>query len=83
MEIRQTVREFIERRLALDHEQTRIEADEPLLNGLLDSLAILRLAVFIEEQFAVRVEDEDLVPENFQTIEQIASYIQRKSMAVA
>ena len=71
--------QFIRSELTFDQEDANVAVDDPLLNGPLDSLGVLRLVAFIEEKFHVRVEDEELVPENFQTVRQIAEYIHRKS----
>jgi len=71
--------QFIRSELTFDQEDANVAVDDPLLNGPLDSLGVLRLVAFIEEKFHVRVEDEDLVPENFQTVRRIAEYIHRKS----
>ena len=51
----------------------------PLLeSGLIDSLGILDLVGFLEEQFAIHVTDEELVPENFQNIGQLAVFVSQK-----
>jgi acyl carrier protein len=52
--------------------------DELISSGLLDSMALLRLIVFIEEQFGLSVEDGELMPENFQTISLIRNYVETK-----
>jgi len=49
--------------------------------GVIDSTGVLELVTFIEEEFEIRVEDEDLVPENFETIAAMAAYISRKQGA--
>lgn len=50
----------------------------PLLDeGWLDSLRIVRLVSFVESRFDVMVDLEELTPENFETIEQIASLVCR------
>jgi len=45
---------------------------------LLDSQGVLEVVSFIEQRFSVVVADDDLVPANFQTIAQIAGFIERK-----
>lgn len=62
---------------------TPLDEDQDLLNaGIIDSLGILRLVSFIEEQFGVQVPDEDVVFENFQSIRAMSAYIaQRKAAA--
>jgi acyl carrier protein len=48
--------------------------------GIVDSLGLLRLVAFMEDRFGVRVPDEDVVFENFQSINAMASYlVQRRS----
>ncbi len=79
MDIQETLAQFMENKLILGESRSKLTADEPLLNGRLDSVNILRLVVFIEEQFHIQVLDEELVPENFQTVRKVAEYIQQKS----
>jgi len=78
MDIQKSLIQFIENELLFNRQQAKVEADEPIFSGLLDSLDILRLAGFIEAQFQIRVQDDELVPENFQTVHNITEYIQRK-----
>ena len=48
----------------------------PLLeNGILDSLGILDLVTYLESEFGIRVADDDLVPEHFQTLEHITAFV--------
>jgi acyl carrier protein len=59
--------------------RTSIQSDESLLkSGILDSLALLRLVVLLEQQFGVTVGDGELVPDNFETISQIKAFLDRK-----
>lgn len=46
--------------------------------GIFDSMAFVLLIDFIEEAFGIKPGDEDLVEENFESIEAITQYIQRK-----
>ena len=53
--------------------------DAPLISsGLLDSMDMLRLIAFIEEQFGVVVESEDVTSENFETLHYIKSFVEKK-----
>lgn len=55
-----------------------INDDYPLLEGgIIDSLGILELIQFMEDEFNVSISDEDLIPENFQTIRYLSSYIEK------
>ncbi len=53
--------------------------DDLLLSGLVNSLDVLRLVTFVQETFAIQVPPEDIVIENFQTIEALARYVQSRA----
>ena len=53
--------------------------DSFLEKGLVDSMGILTLAVFVQEKYAITVADEDLVPENWDSVKRIAGFVQGKS----
>jgi len=56
-----------------------IGPDESLItSGVIDSLALLRLIGFIEEQFGVVVEDDEVVPENFESINVMTELVASK-----
>lgn len=50
--------------------------DDLLSSGILNSLGILKLVSFIEERFDIRVPDEDIVFENFQSIDCLSTYLE-------
>jgi acyl carrier protein len=62
-----------------------LKHDTPLLeSGILDSLALLSLLVFLEEQFGISVDDFEVIPENFETVDAICAYIRsRQKLQVA
>ena len=72
------VREFILKKFPLARKQRITDRDDLLESGLLDSQGVLEVVSFIEQRFSVVVADDDLVPANFQTIAQIAGFIERK-----
>lgn len=49
--------------------------------GVVDSLGILNVITFIASQFQISVDDEDLVPENFDSIKSICEFVRRKLAA--
>lgn len=83
MDIEKTLTEFIQSEIAYGGEQTRVDRDEQLLDGIVDSTDLLRLVAFIEERFGIRVGDDELVPENFETIARLAAFISAKREASA
>ena len=58
---------------------TELKDDEPLLNSnIIDSLGSFRLIAFLEETFPLTVEDSDMVPENFQSLNDIGNFVAGK-----
>jgi len=57
-----------------------LDPQEPLVGvgGLLDSLGLLRLIQFLEEQFQIRVGDGDVGEENFGTLDRLVAFVARK-----
>lgn len=55
-------------------------SDDALLlgSGIIDSIGILQIVTFLEDEFAITVDDEEFIPENFQTIAHIAKFVQSK-----
>ena len=49
-----------------------------LETGILDSLGLLRLVVFVQERFGVTVDDVDLIPENFESVDAICAYLRSR-----
>ena len=54
--------------------------DASLLDrGIVDSTGVLEVIGFLEDEFGVKVADDEMVPENLDSIERIAAYVQRKT----
>jgi acyl carrier protein len=61
-------------------DERRIGPDTDFLeNGILDSTGVLELIGFLEEKFGIRVEDDEVVPNNMNSLENITLYILRKT----
>ena len=75
--IKQKVNEYV-----LQHtfaEKHKIQDDSLIFKeGYFDSLGFIMLITFIEEEFALKTSDSDLIEENFESINAITSYILRK-----
>ena len=64
-------RSFIAARFPATKRRQLRDDDVLLQAGVIDSLGVLDLVSFIESEFNVPVSDEDLIPENFQTIDRM------------
>ena len=79
MDVTTAVQEFIESNFRYKTDTDEISSDKSLLDsGLIDSAGILELVTFIESRFNVEVTDEDIVPDNFETINHIVSFVNGK-----
>jgi acyl carrier protein len=76
--IEKSVREFIlENYLILESEV--LADDESLLEkGIIDSTGVLELVAFLEGNFGIKVEDEELIPQNLDTIVNIIEFVRSK-----
>ena len=78
MRDRDRIREYIVDELLPSAASNGFNDDTPLLNGLLDSGALMRLVVFIEEELGVTVEDDDVSSEHFETLGHIERFVSAK-----
>ena len=49
-----------------------------LLGNVIDSTGAIELVTFLQDRFAITVEDTEVVPENFDTLENVVAYVKRK-----
>jgi len=82
MPIEEKLRTFIQNNFLLGDKNRAIKKDESFLqSGIIDSTGVLELVNFIEETYKIKVEDEELVPENLDSIQNLIAYIQKKQQA--
>ncbi len=79
--ISEKVSQFIAEQFVFDEELSISNDDSLLESGTIDSTGILELVLFLEENFSISVEDEELVPENLDSINKIADFVTRKNAA--
>ena len=79
----QRIRDYLKRH----HPAARVDAvkdDQSLLwAGILDSSLMLDLVSFLEQSFQIQVDEDDLTPENFETIEAMVRYLRARGVAGA
>jgi acyl carrier protein len=78
MQIEKEIRKFIMENFLWDEEVNLSEEDSLLEKGIIDSTGILELVGFIEETFQLKIKDEELSPENLDSIKNILQFIQSK-----
>ena len=76
MSVTQEVGDFIASELLTGRSSGAPSPEDDLLaKGLVDSHGVMELVGFIEERYGITVRDEDLTPENFQTLVSIEEYV--------
>jgi acyl carrier protein len=78
-DIKTSIRKYLADNVMLSGGIDDIRDDSSFLErNLLDSTGVLELVAFIEDHFEVKVGDDEIVPENLDSIELVASYVARK-----
>lgn len=74
--IRDQIRDFIQQNFLFDGDLSQLDDDASLLGrGIVDSTGILELVLFCEETYGLSVDQVDLVPENFDSVRSLTSYV--------
>lgn len=79
VDVRDRLMLFIKTYILYDESIDELDFDESLIdNGYIDSIGIITLVSFIEENFKCRVYDHEILPENFDSINKIIKYLNNK-----
>ena len=78
MQMTEQIREFIAENFLFGPADEIGDTDSFLESGILDSTGVLQLVDFLEETYGIKVEDEEFVPENLDSIEKISAYLTGK-----
>jgi len=77
VDIERDVRSFI-----IDHflsgDASKLRADGSLLGDVIDSMGVIALVTYLQEHFQITVEDDEVLPSNLDTINNLVAYISKK-----
>lgn len=80
MSTKETLRNFIlENYMFTDDQNALKDSDSFLDSGIIDSTGILEVVMFLEESFGIKVEDEEMVPENLDSIDNLVTFVAKKT----
>jgi acyl carrier protein len=80
--VESTLRTFILENYLFTDDQSALDSKDSFLEkGIIDSTGILEVIFFIEEQFGFKVADEEMVPENLDSVNNLVAFIGRKKAA--
>ena len=82
MELKEDIRRFILDNFIVDGDGNLGDEISLLEEGIIDSTGVLELVAFIEETYHIKVQDEELIPENLDSINNIYSFILNKISAL-
>ncbi len=77
------IRRYIVENFLLGDEGGVTASQSLLETGVVDSTGVMELVAFLEQTFGIRVADEELVPENLDTIDSITGFVERKTAGSA
>lgn len=73
------IRKYIFENFIFEESGNNLKDDDSLLEkGIIDSTGVLEMVQFIEETFEIEVQDEELVPENLDSVNNLVSYVTKK-----
>ena len=78
MEIENRIRQFILQNLYYAEDGTVGDEDSFLENGVIDSMGVMELVAFIQSEFGVGVDQQEIVVENFDSIRKLADFVRKK-----
>lgn len=80
--IEQDIRSFVvENFLFGDAQSLPAPGESFLASGLIDSTGVLELVSFLERHYGITVEDEELIPDNLDSIDRLVGFVERKRAA--
>ena len=78
-QILQEIREFVVTNFLFGQEDDRLNDDTSFMeSGIIDSTGVLELVQFVEQQYEIQIEDEELIPENLDTLSNLVKFISNK-----
>jgi acyl carrier protein len=76
---RDTIRRYILENYLFTEDAGALADDASFLeSGIIDSTGMMEVIFFLEENFSIRVEDEEMIPENLDSVNNLLRYIERK-----
>lgn len=82
MPVTEELRQFILENFLFSDDENALSDDGSLLEmGIIDSTGVLELITFLEDKFEIKVDDEEMVPENFDSVNRMVKFVNGKLAA--
>jgi acyl carrier protein len=80
--IERDIRQFVIANFLFGEDNGSLKADESFLEtGIIDSTGVLELVAFLESTYGFRVRDNELTPDNLDSLDKVAAFVRRKQAA--
>ena len=76
--VEESVRQLMIERAWLEQQDSVSDTDSLVDHGVIDSLTMMELIGFLERTYGIQVTDDELIPENFETLSAIAGFVGQK-----
>ena len=81
-EIEAKIRSYILENLLFSNDPTELPNDASLLDrGLIDSTGVLEIVLFLDGEFDIQIKASEMLPENFDTVNNMVAFVQRLRVA--
>ncbi len=76
----ESIKKFISAELIRNKGKDKLEITDNLIEGgIIDSLGIQKLIAYLESSFSITIADMEVLPENFETVRSISSFVRKKT----
>ncbi len=83
MQIEEILRSHIAETILFSKSYPYKDTDSFLENGVIDSMNVIELVLFLEQKFGIQVADHEIVPDNFDSIQKLTAFVQSKQQVPA
>ena len=78
-DVRARLREFVAKNFYMPDPTAFTDQTSVLDQGIIDSTGVLELVAFVESTYAIKVGDDELVPENLDSVANLAAFVAKKA----
>jgi acyl carrier protein len=83
MELEAQIQNFVAQNLLFSDQGYRFSNNASFIQeGIIDSMGVMELATFVNTEFGIQVDPQDVTPDNFDSVNKLAEYVRRKLVAV-
>ncbi|MGZ8915532.1 MAG: acyl carrier protein [Methylobacter sp.] len=82
--MKKIIRQYILENLLFTEDESALQDDDSFLaGGIIDSTGVLEIILFIEETFGINVNDDEMLPANFDSVDKLVAFVKRNQAVAA